>query len=146
MKTIDMSELKTELASSARDATEKKEVYMRVRKMFDGMLPAAIRKFEELLKAAEKAGLRPVVEKGYDATAGKDSYFYWGCACRITCDDMAQLKTLATGMGITWLNNNGDMAYTNKRKLTDFKAFKVNGELETVEPIKIEPIKTGGEK
>ena len=146
MRTMGFRKLKKELAAMVRDATEEKEVYVRTRNMLDGMLPGAIRKFRQLLRAAKKAGLHPVVEKGYDATTGKDSFFYWGCACRITCDDMTKLKTLAMGMGITWLNDNGDMAYTNKRKLTDFKAFKVNGELETVEPIKIEPIKTGGEK
>ena len=55
---------------------------MTTRKEFTGMLPGAITKFEALL--AEVAALNPVIVKGYDVTQGKDSFYYWGVACRIT--------------------------------------------------------------
>ncbi len=101
---------------------------MIIRKEFTGMLPAAITKFEDLLTDA--AGLNPVVAKGYDAAAGKDSFFYWGCACRITADDMTALKAKAQALGITWLTDAGDMAYTNGLDIDDFKTYRVNGSLE----------------
>ena len=103
---------------------------MTIRKEFTGMLPGAIQKFEELLTAV--AELNPVVAKGYDVTQGKDSFFYWGVACRITVapDDMDELKAEAEGLGITWLSDNGDMAYTNGLTIEDFKTYRVNGDLE----------------
>jgi hypothetical protein len=103
---------------------------MTIRKEFTGMLPAAIQKFDALLAAV--AGLNPVVVKGYDVTQGKDSFFYWGAACQITVapDDMDELKAEAEGLGITWLSDNGDMAYTNGLTIEDFKTYRVNGDLE----------------
>jgi len=100
---------------------------MEIRKEFTGMLPAAILKFEELIAAAEE--LSPVVVKGYDVDAGPDSFFFWGCACRITASDMPALKTFAEALGITWLSDDGDMAYTNKQTIKNFKTFRVNGDL-----------------
>lgn len=103
---------------------------MAIRTEFTGMLPAAITKFEELLAAA--AALAPIVVKGYDVAAGKDSYFYWGAACRITVapDDMPALKATAEGLGVTWLTDDGDMAYTNGLTIDEFKTYQVNGNLE----------------
>ena len=103
---------------------------MEIRKEFTGMLPGAITKFDELL--AEVAGLNPVIVKGYDVTQGKDSFYYWGVACRITVapDDMDELQLEAEGLGITWLSDNGDMAYTNGLTIEDFKTYRVNGDLE----------------
>ena len=101
---------------------------MAIKQEFTGMLPGAIAKFEELLtKVAE---LNPVVVKGYDATTGKDSFFAWGAACRITCSDMETLELEADSLGITWLSDNGDMAYTNGLTIDDFKTYRVNGNLE----------------
>ena len=99
-------------------------------KEFTGMLPAAILKFEELLVAAELEELSPIVEKGYDSTAGQESFFAWGCACRITASDMEALQTAAEDMGITWLADDGSMAYTGGRTIEDFKTYRVNGNLE----------------
>lgn len=103
---------------------------MTIRQEFTGMLHGAIQKFEEMLAAV--AELNPVVAKGYDVTQGKDSYFYWGVACRITVapDDMDELKTEAEALGITWLSDTGDMAYTNGLTIDDFKTYRVNGDLE----------------
>lgn len=103
---------------------------MMIRQEFTGMLPAAIQKFEELLAAV--AELNPVVVKGYDVTQGKDSFFYWGAACRITVapDDMDELQLEAEALGITWLSNNGEMAYINGLTIEDFKTYRVNGEIE----------------
>lgn len=98
-----------------------------IRQEFTGMLPGAIAKFEALLESA--ADLNPKVEKGYDSTTGQDSYFYWGAACRITCNDMAQLEAKAESLGITYLLD-GDMAYTNGLTIDDFKTYRVNGNLE----------------
>lgn len=103
---------------------------MTIRKEFTGMLPGAIQKFEELL--AEVAGLSPVIVKGYDVTPGKDSFFYWGVACRITVapDDMDELQAEAEALGITWLSDIGEMAYINGLTIEDFKTYRVNGEIE----------------
>jgi hypothetical protein len=101
---------------------------MAIRKEFTGMLPAAITQFEDLL--TDVTELNPVVAKGYDADAGKDSFFYWGCACRITADDMVALKAKAESLDITWLTDAGDMAYTNGLDIDDFKTYRVNGNLE----------------
>jgi len=57
---------------------------MEIRKEFTGMLPAVIGKFEDLLALPGVAALNPVVVKGYDHTAGQDSFSFWGAACRIT--------------------------------------------------------------
>jgi hypothetical protein len=99
-----------------------------IRQEFTGMLPAAINTFEELLDAV--AELNPRIEKGYDPAAGRDSFFYWGAACRITCDDMPALQSEAKTLGITWLSDDGDMAYTNGLDINDFKTYRVNGNLE----------------
>jgi len=99
-----------------------------IRKELTGMLPGAIRKFEELLEAI--SDLNPIVVKGYDATTGKDSFFSWGVACRIQCDNSTSLKTIADNLGFTWLSNDGDLAYTNGLIIDDFKTYRVNGELE----------------
>ncbi len=99
-----------------------------MRKEFTGMLPGAVEKFEELMTAVQD--LNPQVQAGYDSLAGPDSYSYWGCACRITCSDMAQLRTQAEALGITWLSDSGDMAYTGGRTIDEFKTFRVNGDLD----------------
>lgn len=99
-----------------------------IKKEFTGMLPAAIGKFQKLLATA--SNLSPVVEKGYDSDAGQDSFFAWGCACRIAANDMVALETKAEAIGIAWLSDDGDMAYTNGLTINDFKTFRVNGNLE----------------
>jgi hypothetical protein len=101
-----------------------------VRTEFTGMLPAAIAKFEDLMSSA--AAMNPIIVKGYDSTAGKDSFAYWGVACRITVapDDMADLRDTAEALGITWLTDDGDMAYTNGLTIADFKTYRVNGDLD----------------
>ena len=106
---------------------------MTIRTEFSGMLPGAIQKFEELLAAV--AGLSPVIIKGYDVTQGKDSFFYWGVASRITVapDDMEDLRDQAEALGITWLSDNGDMAYVNGLTIEDFKTYRVNGAVELTE-------------
>jgi hypothetical protein len=101
---------------------------MTIRTEFSGMLPAAISKFEELLVAVEV--LNPTIVKGYDSTAGKESFFYWGVACRMQTGDMASLKAAAQAIGITWLSDDGSMAYTNGLTINDFKTYRVNGDLE----------------
>ena len=103
---------------------------MAIRKEFTGMLPGAIQKFEELLVAV--AELNPVVVKGYDVTQGKDNFFCWGAACQITVapDDMDELRSDAEALGITWLSDNGDMAFTNGLTIEDFQTYRVNGDLE----------------
>jgi len=101
-----------------------------IRQEFTGMLPAAIDKFEELLTQAEVKELNPVITKGYNSTSDKNSYFYWGAACKIICDDMALLKTEAESLGITWLSDDGGIAYTNGLNIDDFKTYRVNGNLE----------------
>ena len=102
---------------------------MTTMKEFTGMLPGAIQKFEELLVAVAK--LNPVIAKGYDCTTGKDSFYYWGVACRITVapDDMDELQSEAEALRITWLGD-GDMAYTNGLTIEDFKTYRVNADLE----------------
>ena len=100
-----------------------------MRQEFTGMLPAVIDKFESLLTQATAKELNPVITKGYDVTQGKDSYFYWGCACNIQCDDMMQLEIDAETLGIEWLGA-GDFAYTNGLDIDDFKTYRVNGNLE----------------
>ena len=99
-----------------------------IRTEFTGMLPGAIGKFEKLMSTVSE--LNPYVKWGYDSAAGKDSFFYWGAACRIQCDKMTTLKTKAKAIGITWLSDDGDMAYTNGLTIDDFKTFRVNGNLE----------------
>jgi len=99
-----------------------------IRTELTGMLPATIRKIEELLDVS--IPLNPQVVKGYDSTAGKDSYYYWGAACRIQCADMAALKASAEALGFLWLSDDGDMAYTNGLTIEDFQTFRVNGNLE----------------
>ena len=126
-----------------------------IRREFTGMLPAAIAKFEELLKAlggetapsepirtdCEACSLKksetlkaapflaPQILKGYDASQGKDSLFSWGVACRIRHADMKELRSKAEALGIIWLSDDGDMAYTGGLKIADFKTFRVGGDL-----------------
>ena len=100
-----------------------------MRQEFTGMLPAAIDKFESLLTQATAKELNPVITKGYDVTQGKDSYFYWGCACSIQCDDALQLEIDAENLGIECLGNSS-YAYTNGLDIDDFKTYRVNGNLE----------------
>ena len=99
-----------------------------IRNEFTGMLPAAIAKFEELLASA--AELAPRVECGYGVASGQESLFSWGCACRVKCEDMEALQEAAEVLDITWLSDDGDMAYTNGLAINDFKTFRVNGNLE----------------
>ena len=54
---------------------------------------------------------------------------YGVLACRITANDMVALKTKAEALGITWLSDDGDMAYTNGLTINDFKTFRVNRDL-----------------
>lgn len=99
-----------------------------IRTELTGMLPGAIRRFEELLITT--ADLDPQVVKGYDSTAGKDNFAYWGVACRIQCTDMAVLKASAGKLGFLWLSDEGDLAYTDGLSIDDFQTFRVNGDLE----------------
>jgi hypothetical protein len=99
-----------------------------IRAEFTGMLPGAIKKFEELLAAT--TDLKPQICKGYDASTGKGSFYYWGTACRIQCKDMEALQTEAEGLSILWLSGDGDMAYTNGLSIDDFQTYRVNGNLE----------------
>lgn len=102
---------------------------LEIRKEFIGMLQAAINKFEELINLLN--GLNPVIVKGYDSSQGNDSFFFWGCACQITCDNMQQLKELAESLDILWAtDDSGCMAYTNGLTIEDFKTYRVNGDLE----------------
>lgn len=103
---------------------------METRKEFTGMLPGAIAQFTSLLD--EVAALNPVIVKGYDVTTGKDSFFFWGAACRIIVapDDMVELRAKAEALAIQWLTDSGDMAYTNGLTIEDFKTYRVNGNLE----------------
>ena len=100
-----------------------------MRKEFTGMLPAVIDKFESLLSVVPGA----VVVKGYDVSPGKDSFYYWGAACRMTSDNMVALKTAAENLNIIWLSDDGDMAVTNGLTIEDFKTYRVNGNLELTE-------------
>jgi len=99
---------------------------MTIRAEFTGMLPAAIEKFEQLLSSFAGAA----VVKGYNSAAGPDSFFYWGAACRMEAGNMAALKSAAQAIGITWLSDDGDMAYTNGLTIDDFKTYRVSGNLE----------------
>jgi hypothetical protein len=103
-----------------------------IRKELTGMLPAAIEKFEELLTVAEE--LSPHVTKGYDSSMEQDSFFAWGCACQIAASDMTALQAFAKALGITWLDDDGSMAYTGGQTINDFKTFRVNGNLELMPP------------
>lgn len=99
-----------------------------MRKELTGMLPGAIEIFETLLDASQD--LDCVVRKGYDCEAGQGSLFYWGCAVQVTCPDMMSLRSRAESLGITWLDDDGSMAYTKGLAIKDFKTFRVNGNLE----------------
>lgn len=99
-----------------------------IRAEFTGMLPGAIVKFEELLNAA--ADLNPQVVKGYDAASGKESFYYWGVACRIQCDDPDALRAECERLGFLWLSDDGDIAYTGGLSIDDFQTYRVNGNLE----------------
>lgn len=101
---------------------------MTIRQEFNGMLPGAIVKFESLMLSV--SGLNPVIAKGYDCSAGRDSFFAWGCAAQITCDNMTTLRSEAEAIGITWLDDNGSMTYTNGLDIEDFQTYRVNGNLE----------------
>ena len=99
-----------------------------VRAEFTGMLPGAIVKFEDLLAVA--VDFKPKIHKGYDASMGKDSFYYWGTACRVVCNDMEALRAKAEALGIAWLSDDGDMAYTAGLSIADFQTYRVNGNLE----------------
>ena len=43
---------------------------------------------------------------------------------------MTLLKNKAEELGITWLSDDGYMAYTNGLDIDDFKTYRVNGNLE----------------
>lgn len=102
---------------------------LEVRKEFTGMLQAAINKFEEVIVSIED--LNPIVVKGYDPSQGEDSFFFWGCACQITCSNMQQLKESAEAFDILWaIDDSGCMAYTKGLTIEDFKTYRVNGDLE----------------
>lgn len=102
----------------------------RIRTELTGMLPVVIDKIEILLKSL--AALSPQVVRGYDATAEKTSFFYWGVAVRIECADMAAMKTQAEEAGFTWLSVDGDIAYRGGRSIVDFQSYRVNGWLELI--------------
>jgi len=99
-----------------------------VRTELTGMLPGAIGRIGELLEKV--ADRDPRVLRGYDSTAAKDSYFYWGAACRIQCDGMKALSAAAKKLGFLWISDDGDLAYTNGLTIDDFMTYRVNGDLE----------------
>jgi len=101
---------------------------MEIRKEFTGMLPAAIEKFEQLIEAS--AALIPRIVRGYDCNVGKDSYFSWGCAATISSNDEQKLRKAAEKLGITWLADDGSMAYTAGLTIDDFKTYRVDGALQ----------------
>ena len=101
-----------------------------MRKEFTGMLPATVEMFEGLLLGLQD--LDCVVQEGYNCNAGQDSYSYWGCAARIQCSDMGVLRSRAEALGVTWLSDDGTMAYTNGLTIDDFHTYRVNGNLELV--------------
>ena len=98
---------------------------MHFRKELNGMLPAAIEKFEKLLENIPDAR----VVRGYNVDEGKDSFFSWGCACQMLAPDMKKLKAGAEKLGITWIGK-GQIVYKKERTIADFKTFRVNGSLE----------------
>lgn len=102
-----------------------------IRVELTGMLPAVIKKVEELL--VKVAALAPSVINGYQAAAGRDSFYSGGAACRIQCADMASLKTEAVKLGFIWLTDDGDIAYTGGLTIDDFKTCRVNGDLNLTE-------------
>jgi len=71
----------------------------------------------------------PRILKGYGTSEGKNSYFSWGVACRMKHADMKALRSEAEALGITWLTDDGDMAYTGGLLISDFKTFRVGGAL-----------------
>ena len=97
---------------------------MHFRKELNGMLPAAIEKFEKLLENVPDAR----VVRGYNVDEGKDSFFSWGCACQMLTPDMKKLQTEAEKLGITWLGK-GNMVYKKERTIADFKTFRVDSRL-----------------
>lgn len=88
-----------------------------------------LQKETEALKSSAAELSKPKILKGYDASMGKDSYFYWGVACRIQYADMKALRSEAEALGITWLTDDGDMVYMGGLLISDFKTFRVNGTL-----------------
>ncbi len=100
-----------------------------------GLLPAAIIKISELFKAI--LALKPVIVRGYDSSASKDSYHYWGCAIDVTCADYTELRKAAGLLGFTWTDakciHPGHLELTNKLTIGNFQTFRVNGELKMVE-------------
>lgn len=99
-----------------------------VRQELTGMLPAVIARVEALL--AEVRHLNPVVVRGYDSTAGEDSFYSWGAAVRIKCDDTKGLHAAAKRLGFLSLSDDGDLAYVKKLTLKEFKTYRVGGDLE----------------
>lgn len=101
---------------------------VRVIQHWDGMLPAAISTFNKLLAVCDD--LDPVVFSGYNAKTDIKDFAHWGCACVVKCKDMVTLKKTAEELGIIWISDTGEMAYTNDLKIEDFLTFRVNGNLE----------------
>ena len=101
---------------------------MMIRKEFTGMLPAAIEIFNQLIEKAN--GLNPHVLRGYDCQAGKESFFYWGAAAQITCENMKKLRSAAEKLGVVWLDDDGSMACAGGLTIEDFKTYRVNGALQ----------------
>lgn len=100
---------------------------VRVPQHWNGMLPAAISTFNKLLAVCDSQD--PIVISGYNAKTDIKDFTHWGCACRIQCKDMALLRKTAEELGITWISDAGDMAYTNGLTIDDFLTFRVNGSL-----------------
>lgn len=125
-----------------------------MREEFTGMLPAAIEKFEELLKAVPKSR----VVRGFHGAAGYDDLRSWGVVCNIE-GDLESLKTAAIKLGIDWLGGEKSsvadvafdsaktaaeklgvsvkeshaFAYTAGLKIDDFKTFRVDGNLKLMD-------------
>lgn len=100
-----------------------------------GLLPAVITKIAELFKTI--AILDPVITRGYDSYAPKDSFHYWGCAGDITCSDYVELRKAAGLLGFTSADpqcaHPGHLEFTNKLTMKDFETYRVNGELRLVD-------------
>ena len=100
-----------------------------------GLLPAAITKIAELFKAI--AILNPVIARGYDSYAPKDSFHYWGCAIDITCSDYVELRKAAGLLGFTSGDSQcvhpGHLEFTEGLEIKDFQSFRVSGDLKIQE-------------
>jgi hypothetical protein len=107
-----------------------------------GLLPAVIVKIAELFKAIQI--LKPIIVRGYDSYAPKDSYHYWGCVVDIECTDYVQLRKAAKLIGFTWTDvkcpHSGHLEFTNELTIKDFQTFRVNGDLKLVEEVRLNKI------